>query len=188
LSSSKKSSPRAVPATVRVAAVKSRSAADSSENFGFLLTQLSRRYVRRFERRAQRLSLTLVQCKTLIELETNQGLSQAKMAELADVEPMTMVRIIDHMEASGLLERRPDPTDRRARRLYLTPKAKPLLSQIWRIAEQGREEAFEGIGAQQRDSFIDVLERIYTNVCAVDGERVKRTLVGSALSVRASRV
>ena len=82
---------------------------DRMRNFGFLLKDVSRRYVLRFEQRAREISLTLPQCKALVRLEKNEGVSQARLAELADVEPMTMVRILDRMEADGLLERRPDP-------------------------------------------------------------------------------
>ena len=99
---------------------------DRHRNFGFVLKALSRRYVLRFEQRARAISLTLPQCTALVRLEKNEGVSQAKLAELADVEPMTMVRILDRMELDGWVERRADPDDRRARRLYLKPKSKPL--------------------------------------------------------------
>lgn len=93
---------------------------DPHRNFGFLLKDLSRRYVLRFEQRARDLSLTLPQCKVLVRLETNEGMSQARLAELAEVEPMTMVRIIDRMEADGLLERRADPRTG-ARAAFISP-------------------------------------------------------------------
>src|SRR6266851_4092841 len=124
---------------------------DRTRNFGFLLKEVSRRYVLRFEQRAREISLTLPQCKALVRLEKNQGVSQARLAELAEVEPMTMVRILDRMEADGLLERRPDPADRRARCLYLTAKAKPLLDEVWRLSDTTRAEVFDGIGKQQRE-------------------------------------
>src|SRR5207344_2660572 len=108
---------------------------DRFRNFGFLLVETSRRLVGRFEQRAREISLTLPQCKALTRLQRNEGVSQARLAELAGVDPMTMVRILDRMEADGLVERRPDPGDRRARCLYLTEKAGPLLEQIWRLSE-----------------------------------------------------
>ena len=95
---------------------------DKLRDFGFLLKDLSRRYVLRFEQHAREISLTLMQCKVLAHLEKNEGASQARLAELTDIEPMMMVRILDRMEADKLLERRPDPADRRARRLYLTAR------------------------------------------------------------------
>src|SRR5262244_3682518 len=111
-------------------------------NFTFLLREVSRRFVLRFEEHARSISLTLPQCKVLIRLENNEGVSQARLAELTDVDAMTMVRILDRMEAEGLLERRPDPADRRARCLYVTAKAKPLLDEIQRLGSLTRSEVF----------------------------------------------
>jgi DNA-binding MarR family transcriptional regulator len=139
-----------------------------TRNFGFLLRDVSRRYVNRFERRAREISLTLPQCKVLVRLEKNEGVSQARLAELAEIEPMTMVRILDRMERDGWLERRPDPDDRRARRLYLTKRASPLLDEIWRLADLTLAETFAGISDARRDAFIGVLQRIHDNVCALD--------------------
>ncbi len=141
---------------------------DRSRNFGFLLRDVSRRYVSRFEHRAREISLTLPQCKVLVRLDRNQGVSQARLAELAEIEPMTMVRILDRMERDGWLERRPDPADRRARRLYLTKGASPLLDEIWRLADLTLAETFAGISKSRRDAFIALLERIHANVCALD--------------------
>jgi len=137
-------------------------------NFGFLLKDVSRRYVLRFEQRAGEISLTLSQCKVLARLETNEGVSQARLAELTEIEPMTMVRILDRMEADSLLERRPDPADRRARSLYLTARAKPLLEQIWHLSELTRAETFAGISRSERELFMSLLERMHANVCALD--------------------
>src|ERR1700688_2880709 len=153
---------------------------DRMRNFGFLLKEVSRRYVLRFEQRAREISLTLPQCKALVRLEKNQGVSQARLAELVEVEPMTMVRILDRMEADGLLERRPDPVDRRARRLYLTRKAKPLLDRIWRVSELTRAETLTGIGRQDRETFMTLLERMHANVCAVEDQPVEAVLADVA--------
>jgi MarR family transcriptional regulator for hemolysin len=141
---------------------------DRLRNVGFLLKELTRRYVQRFEVHAREISLTLPQCKVLVRLEKNEGVSQARLAELAEVDAMTMVRILDRMEADELLERRPDPADRRARCLYLTAKAKPLLDQIWRLSDATRAEVFAGIAKNERDVFISVLERIHDNLSRLE--------------------
>lgn len=143
---------------------------DRLRNFGFLLKELTRRYVQRFEVRAREFSLNLAQCKVLVRLEKNEGVSQARLAELAEVDAMSMVRILDRMEAEELLERRPDPADRRARCLYLTAKAKPLLDQIWKLSETTREEVFAGIGKNERDLFMTVLERLHDNLSMLEGK------------------
>jgi MarR family transcriptional regulator, transcriptional regulator for hemolysin len=142
---------------------------DRLRNFGFLFKEVSRRYVNRFEVRAAEIPLNLAQAKALVRLEKNEGVSQARLAELAEVDPMTMVRILDRMEAEGLLERRPDPADRRARCLYLTAKAKPILNEIWRLSEQIRAEIFAGVSDEERDRFMGVLERLYANISQLEG-------------------
>ena len=135
-------------------------------DFGFILKEVSRLYTRRFEERARAFGLTLPQCKVLVYLARNEGISQAKLAELTEVEPMTLVRILDHMEEEGLLERRASPLDRRARSLFLKNKAKPLEDSIWSISDVTRAAAFDGISAQDAARFINVFEHIRMNLLA----------------------
>jgi len=146
----------------------------SHRNFGYILNDVRRRFVLRFEQRAQNISLTMPQCRVLTTLLRNEGASQAKLAQLADLEPMTMVRILDYMEREGLIERRVDPQDRRARRLYLAQGAKPLLDRIWRLSDLTRAEAFAGIDGEERDAFIAVLARIQSNLVAIQDAPVEK--------------
>jgi DNA-binding MarR family transcriptional regulator len=148
---------------------------DRFKNVGYLLKDVSRRYVARFERHAEEVSLTLNQCKVLLHLSKNEGASQVRLCELTDIEPMMMVRILDRMEADKLLERRADPADRRARRLYLTRKAAVVLDQIDRISEVTRSEIFAGVSKADREAFQQVLERIHQNACALEDEPLTRT-------------
>lgn len=141
---------------------------DRFKNVGYLLKDVSRRYVARFERHAAEVSLTLMQCKVLLHLSKNEGASQVRLCELTDVEPMMMVRILDRMEADKLLERRPHPADRRARRLYLTRKAAPILEEIDRISELTRNEVFAGVSKADREAFLKVLEHAHENVCGLE--------------------
>ena len=141
---------------------------DRFKNVGYLLKDVSRRYVARFERHAEEVSLTLMQCKVLLHLSRSEGASQVRLCELTDIEPMMMVRILDRMEADKLLERRPDPADRRARRLYLTRKATPILDEIDRIMEVTRNEVFAGVSKADREAFLKVLEHAHQNVCALE--------------------
>jgi DNA-binding MarR family transcriptional regulator len=141
---------------------------DPFKTVGYLLKDVSRRYTARFERHAAEVSLTLTQCKVLLYLSKNEGASQIRLCELTETEPMMMVRILDRMGADKLLERRPDPADRRARRLYLTRKAAVVLAQIERIMEVTRNEIFAGVSKADREAFLKVLERIHANACALD--------------------
>lgn len=144
---------------------------DPHRSFGFLLKDASLLYVQRFEQRAREHSLTLAQCKALVHLAKNEGISQARLGQLTDIEPMNLVRILDRMEADGWLERRADPADRRARRLFLRSKAKPLVEEIWHLADLTRAEAFAGIGKRQRELFVEQLERIRANLASLEKPR-----------------
>src|ERR1700730_5042076 len=136
-------------------------------NFGYLLKDLGRLYTRRFEERAQALQLTLAQCKALGQLARNEGVSQARLAELAESDPMSMVRILDHMEAEGWVERRADPNDRRARRLYMKDQGRFILKEILQLGDATRAEVLSGRGAEEPGRLIDMLERIHATARAL---------------------
>jgi MarR family transcriptional regulator for hemolysin len=141
---------------------------DAQRSFGFLLKDLSRLYTQRFEQRASALGLTLPQCKTLVHLAQHEGISQVQLADLADIDPMTLVRILDRMESDGWLERRSDPTDRRARCLYLKSKGKPLVDDIWDLVDLTRREVFAGIPQKQISLLIVLLEKVRNNFTSLE--------------------
>jgi DNA-binding MarR family transcriptional regulator len=135
-----------------------------SRRFSFILRDVNSLWVQRFEQHAASLGLTLPQCRTLVRLAENEGVSQIKLAELTDLEPMTLVRILDRMEAEGWLERRSDPRDRRVRCLYLTGKGKPLLEDIKRLMDLTWGDAFSGISKEKSEIATDVLDRVRSNL------------------------
>ena len=137
-----------------------------SRGFGFILKDVSRLYVERFEQHAASLGLTLAQCKALVRLSECEGVSQVKLAELTDLEPMALVRILDRMESEGWLERRGDPRDRRVRCLYLTSKAKPLLADIRRLIDLTWADAFAGISKSKSELVTELLDMVRSNLMA----------------------
>src|SRR3954466_2514690 len=90
------------------------------------------------DQKARRFGQTRAQWAVLLRLERREGLKQSDLAEDLDIQPITLTRLVDRLCDNGLIERRPDPNDRRAKRLYLTPAARPLLD---RIATQVEELA-----------------------------------------------
>jgi DNA-binding MarR family transcriptional regulator len=138
-----------------------------SRRFGFILKDVNSLYVQRFEQHAASLGLTLPQCRTLIRLAENEGVSQARLAEVTDLEPMALVRILDRMEAEGLLERRSDPRDRRVRCLYLTSSGKPLLEDIRRLMDLTWADAFAGISKDKSVMVMEVLDRVRSNLAGL---------------------
>lgn len=140
---------------------------DLNRQLGFLLKDTSRRYTRRFEERAQALSLTLPQCRALLHLENNEGVSQKRLSELTELDPMTLVRILDRMEADGWVQRRFDPADRRAHTLWLTPKSKPVLDHIADIIAETRAETLHGLSNDERAALIELLGRVHSNLSSL---------------------
>jgi DNA-binding MarR family transcriptional regulator len=140
---------------------------DPLRNFGFLLKDVSRLYSRNFERNATALNLTLAQCKVLCYLQRNEGISQVRLAYLTDTDPMTLVRILDRMEGNGLIERGPDPADRRARRLFLQASAIPVLREIWRLSDCARAETLSGLSVADRAQLAELMQRIHSNLAAL---------------------
>jgi MarR family transcriptional regulator for hemolysin len=142
---------------------------DPNRVFGFLMADITRLMRRDFALRAQPLDMTEGQWRLLARLSGNEGLSQAALAELMEVQPITLVRLIDRLEAAGLVERRPAPKDRRAFQLFLTPKAQPIIDRIWDFGHQTREEAMAGLSAAEREHLIDTLIRIKANLARNNG-------------------
>jgi len=137
---------------------------DLERSFGFLVNDVGRLFGRRFDHNGRRLGLTRAQCRTLGYLARNEGINQAGMADLLEIRPMTLVRQIDRMEEAGWIERRPDPADRRARRLFLTAKARPILGRIWNVANETRDEALALLSPGEAETLIDLLRRVHTTL------------------------
>ena len=137
---------------------------DLDRSFGFLVNDVARLFGRRFSHNGSRLGLTRAQCRTLGYLARNEGLNQAGLADVLEIRPMTLVRQIDRMEETGWIERRLDPADRRARRLYLTAKARPILGRIWDVANETTDEALAGLSAAESKQLIELLRRVHATL------------------------
>jgi MarR family transcriptional regulator, transcriptional regulator for hemolysin len=137
---------------------------DLDRSFGFLVNDVARLFGRRFSHNGSRLGLTRAQCRTLGYLARNEGINQAGLADVLEIRPMTLVRQIDRMENAGWIERRPDPADRRARRLYLTDKARPILGRIWDVANETRDEALARLSATESKQLIELLRRVHATL------------------------
>jgi DNA-binding MarR family transcriptional regulator len=145
---------------------------DLERSFGFIVNDVARLFGRRFDLNGRRLGLTRAQCRTLSYLARNEGINQAGLADLLEIRPMTLVRQIDRMEEAGWIERRPDPADRRARRLFLTAKARPVLERIWDVANATQREAFNRLSPDEAERLITLLRRVHATLA----ERVPATV------------
>jgi len=135
-------------------------------NFGFLVHDVSRLIKRRFDRKARQIGLPITrrQAAVVLYIARNEGVSQTEVATWLDLEPIALVRMLDKLNDEGLVERRAHPTDRRVRTLWLTPAARPMVTQILAINKAIREEAFVGMPAHARETVIDILDGIKGNL------------------------
>src|SRR5476649_1787888 len=97
------------------------------------------------DQRARQFGISRAQWAVLIRIERTEGLKQSELAEMLDLQPITLTRLLDRLGASGLIERRADPHDRRAKRLFLTPAARPLLERLGALGEELMSTALAGI-------------------------------------------
>src|SRR5579875_694090 len=107
--------------------------------------------------------VTRAQWKVLFRLERQPGIRQIDLADMLDIEPITLSRIVDRLEEAELVERLADPADRRAWRLHVTAQAKPIIEKLKSIADKMIAEAFAGIDHDEIEMTRRVLARVRDN-------------------------
>ena len=134
------------------------------ETLPFEIAETAHALRRAFDRRAATLGVTRAQWKVLFRLERQPGLRQVEIADILDVEPITLCRIVDRLEEAGLVERQRDPSDRRAWRLTVTPQAAPLIAQLRSLADELMAEAFAGLTDAELELMRTKLTKIRENL------------------------
>lgn len=116
-----------------------------NREFAFLLNDVARLLKTLADQKARQFGMTRAQWAVLVRLHRAEGLKQSELAELLDLQPISLTRLLDRLCANGLIERRPDPEDRRANRLYLTPAATPVIERLVSLGEELMSTALEGV-------------------------------------------
>jgi len=127
---------------------------------GFLISQLGFVSSRRFHEALEPLGIGPRDFLLLRFVAASDGQSQHALAERLSVPPSRMVALVDHLEDAGLVERRPDPEDRRVRGLYLTRKGRGVLDRASKIAIDYETELCAGINREEREQLIDLLHKL----------------------------
>jgi MarR family transcriptional regulator, transcriptional regulator for hemolysin len=140
-----------------------------AKGLGLLVHDVGRLLRRKIDQRAQTIGLTSAQWRVLsavarTELLNQEPLNQAGLADQLEIEPITLSRLVDRMESAGLIERRADPGDRRAYRLFLTEAARPVVADFRAIAYECVMAALAGVSDAEIDIVTDVLSRIRANL------------------------
>jgi DNA-binding MarR family transcriptional regulator len=136
------------------------------ETLPFEIAETAHALRKAFDRRAVGMGVTRAQWKVLFRLERQPGLRQIELADMLDIEPITLSRIIDRLEEAELVERVADPADRRAWRLHVTARAQPLIAKLRAVADEMISEAFAGIDPEQIAITRSVLGRVRENASA----------------------
>ncbi len=134
------------------------------DNIGTMIAQVARLMRRSFDERARSIGVTRPQWQVLSLLSGHEGINQGGLAEILEVEPITLGRMIDRLQDAALVERRPDPSDRRAWRLFTTAKGRELMDVIRPLAFETFETALDGVDAAQRDQLMAMLDRMRGNL------------------------
>jgi MarR family transcriptional regulator for hemolysin len=133
------------------------------ETFPFEIGETSHALRKAFDRMAVGLGVTRAQWKVLFRLTRQPGMRQVELADMLDIEPITLCRIVDRLEEAGLVERTRDPADRRAWRLHVTARAQPLIEKLKAVGAELVERAFEGVDPKDIEFARQVLARVREN-------------------------
>jgi MarR family transcriptional regulator for hemolysin len=144
---------------------------DAEGSLGFLVSDIARLLREQFNEAAQSVGLTLAQARTLLHLARNEGISQVSLAQILEVQPITLLRQIDKLEQAGLVERRANPSDRRAQQLFLKPAVEPLLESITTLGRVLTDRAFAGFTDDRRALALSLLREVKENLTTPAADR-----------------
>lgn len=136
------------------------------KSLGFAIHDVARLLRWSFDRQSAHLGLTRAQWSVLAHLSRRDGVQQKTLAQVMDITPITLARHLDRLEVDAWIARRDDPEDRRAKRVYLNDKARPMLEALSSLSQKVRATALQGISPEEEAQFMTVLLRIRTNLAA----------------------
>ena len=139
--------------------------------FAFMVSDVARMLRTLFDQEARKFGMTRAQWGVLFRLERSEGLKQSELADVLEIQPITLTRLIDRLCDNGLIERRSDPNDRRAKRLFLTPAARPLLTRLDKLTSEIMERTLIGVDRNAVEAMTNQLAAIKENVRQAISER-----------------
>ena len=116
------------------------------------------------DQRARQFGISRSQWAVLVRLDRSEGLKQSELAEILDLQPISLTRLLDRLGKNGLIERRADPNDRRANRLYLLPAARPLLEQLAKLGSDMMETVLDGLDPKSNERLLRDLRAMRNNL------------------------
>ncbi len=135
-----------------------------NREFAFSLNDVARMLRTYADHKASQFGITRAQWVVLVRLDRFEGLKQSELAEMLDLQPITLTRLLDRLCGSGLIERRADPNDRRAKRLYLTAEARPLLERLGDLGDEMMGIALAGVEREAVEKMVTQLATVKENL------------------------
>jgi len=132
--------------------------------FAFTIMDVARLLKTYADQRARQFGISRAQWAVLVRIDRNEGLKQSELADMLDLQPITLTRLLDRLADNGLIERRADPNDRRANRLYLKPAAKPLLGRLADLGADMMETVLDGISSTSIERMLKELNTVKDNL------------------------
>jgi DNA-binding MarR family transcriptional regulator len=132
--------------------------------FAFTIMDVARLMKTYADQRARQFGVSRAQWAVLIRIERNEGLKQSELADMLDLQPITLTRLLDRLADNGLIERRADPNDRRANRLYLRPAAKPVLDRLAVLGADLMETVLDGLTSASIERMLKELGAVKDNL------------------------
>lgn len=140
----------------------------TSDSIGFYICDNARLLRKAFNYRVRDLDITRSQWSVLWRLSCANGISQAELAEQAEIEQPSLVRHVDNLEQQGWIIRKRDPNDRRINRLHLTPKGEALMDEAWRHGYDIREEYSKGLSEEEMEQLCTLLAKLKQNLSQIE--------------------
>ena len=116
------------------------------------------------DQRARQFGISRAQWAVLVRINLTEGLKQSEFAELLDLQPISLTRLLDRLADNRLIERRSDPNDRRANRLFLMPAARPLLEQLMELGQDMMATVLDGLDAKTVERMLKELGTMKNNL------------------------
>src|SRR6201999_1076080 len=135
-----------------------------NREFAFMLNDVARMLKTYADYKGSQFGITRAQWAVLVRLDRFEGLKQSELAEMMDLQPISLTRLVDRLCDNGLIERRSDPNDRRAKRLFLTAAARPLLEQLGELGEEMMAAALAGVPGEAVTKIIAQLATVKENL------------------------
>ena len=151
-----------------------------NREFAFTINDVARMLRTYADYRGSQFGVTRAQWAVLVRLDRFEGLKQSELAEMLDLQPITLTRLLDRLCDSGLIERRSDPNDRRAKRLFLTAAARPMLEQLGALGEDMMTTALAGVSRESVEQIVAQLAVVKENLRQAIQQRPPAGAAGTA--------